>query len=52
MVVISALAVNKICESFTHNPLAWAQDRPTFLSLMVIHKECIANASKFEYNLG
>ena len=52
MVVVFAPAVNKICESFTHNPLTWDQGKPTFLYLMGIHKECITNASKFESDFG
>ena len=41
-------AADKICESFTHNPLTRGQGNPTFLYLMGIHKECISNASKFD----
>ena len=52
MVVVSAPAVDKMCESFTHNPLMRAQSNPTFSSLMGIHKECIANASEFESDFG
>ena len=52
MLVVLAPAVDKICESFTHNPLMRAQGNPTFLSLMGIHKECIANASEFESDFG
>ena len=48
MVVVSATVVNKICESFTHKPLTQDQGKPTFLFLMGIHKECIANASEFK----
>ena len=48
MVVILAPAVDKICESFTYNPLKQSQAKPIFLSLMGIHKECIANESEFE----
>ena len=47
-----ALAVDKICESFTNNPITRAQGKPTFLSLMGIHKECIANTSKLESDFG
>ena len=52
MVVVSAPAVDKICESFTHNPPTRAQGKPTFPSLMVIHKEYIANVSEFESDFG
>ena len=52
MVVISVLSVDNICESFTHNPLTQSQVKPTFLSLMEIHNECIANARKFESYFG
>ena len=52
MVVALAPAVYNICESFTHNPQTWAQGNPTLLSLMVIHKKCIAYASGFESYLG
>ena len=48
MVVISAPNVNKICESFTHNPLTKTQVNTKILSLMGIDKECISNTSKFE----
>ena len=50
MVVVSAPAFDKICKSFTHNQLTRAYGKPTVLSLMEIHKECIANTSKFESN--
>ena len=50
MLIVSALAVYKICESFTHNPLTQAHCDPGFLSLIVINKECKANTRKFEYN--
>ena len=52
VVVVLAPAADKICESFTHNPLTGGQGKPTFLSLMGINKECIANASKSESNFG
>ena len=52
MVVLLAPATENICESFIHNPLARAQGKPTFLSLMGLHKECITNASKFESDFG
>ena len=52
VVVVLAPAVDKICESFTKNPLTRAQENPTFLSIMVMHKQCITNASKFESNFG
>ena len=42
MVVVSAPAVNNICESFTHNPLTRSQGEPISLSLILIHKEFIA----------
>ena len=50
MVVILAPAKNKICEPFTYKYLTRSQGKPTFLSLMVMHKECIENmnTSKFE----
>ena len=48
MVVVLAPAVENICDSSTHNLLKRAQGNPTFLSLMGIHKDYIANASKFE----
>ena len=51
MVVVLAPAVEKNCESFTHNPLTRDQGKPTFLSLMGFHKQCIANVSKFESDL-
>ena len=34
IVVVSAPAVNKICESFTHNPLTQDQGNTTFIYLM------------------
>ena len=40
--------VDKICESFTHNPLTQAQGNYTLLYLIGIHKECITNMIKFE----
>ena len=52
MVVISAPSINKICESFTHNSLTRDRVNPIFLSLVGIHKDCIANVSKFESNFG
>ena len=52
MVVVSAPVVDKICESFTHNPMTRSQGNPTFNSLVGSHKECIANTSKFECNFG
>ena len=52
MVVVLVPAVNKICESFTYNPLTRSQVKPTFLSLMGIRKECIANTSEFNYKFG
>ena len=52
MVVVSTPDVDKICESFTHNLLMRDQGKPTFLSLIEIHKEFIANASKFESDFG
>ena len=48
MVVVSATDVNKICKLFTHNPLIQDQGNPTLLSIMGIHKECIANVSEFK----
>lgn len=48
MVVVLAPAIDNICESFTHYPLTRDQGKPTFLSLMVTHKECIAIAGEFE----
>ena len=48
MVVVLAPAVNRIFESLTHNPLTRAQRKNTLLSIVGIHKECIANARKFE----
>ena len=45
-------AVENIFESFTHNPLTQAQSKPTLISLMGIHKYCIANASKFVSDFG
>ena len=50
MVVVLALAGDRICESFTHNPLTQDQGDPTFLSIMGIHKECIANDSESKYD--
>ena len=47
--VISAPSVKNICELFTHNLLTRAQGNPKFISLMGIHNECIANASKLKY---
>ena len=52
MVVISAPAIDKIRESFTHNLLTRPQGNPTLLSIMEIQKECIANTSNFESNFG
>ena len=48
MVVVLAPAVDKICESFTHNLLSRDQGNPNLLYLMGIYKECISNARKFE----
>ena len=45
MVVISAPAVDKIYEPFTHNPLTRYQVKPTFPSFMGTHKECIADGN-------
>ena len=50
--VVSTPTVNKIYEPFTHNPLTWAQNNPTFLSIIIINKECIANARKSESDFG
>ena len=47
-----ALAINKICESFTQNLLTRSQGNPNFLSLMEIHKEFISNASEFNTEFG
>ena len=53
MVLVSVLATNNMCASFTHNPLKRAQGKPAQLSLMVIHKECTANVRTFEsYFIG
>ena len=52
MVGVLAPAVDKICESFTKKPLTQAQGNPTFLYLMGINKERIANTSKFEPDFG
>ena len=52
MVVVLAPAVDKICESFTQNPLIWTQVNPTFLYFMGIHKEFIVHASEFESDFG
>ena len=52
MVVLLVTDVDKICELFTHNPLKWTQGKPTFLSLIVIHKEHIDNAIKSESDFG
>ena len=53
MVVVLAPDDNKICASFTHNQLWWSHGNPTFLSLMIIQKEGIANVSEFEsYSVG
>ena len=52
MVVLLAPATENICESFIHNPLARAQGKPTFLSLIGIHKECITNAIKLVSDFG
>ena len=52
VVVVSALGVNKIYESFTHNPLTLAQGNPTFISLVGSHKYCIANVIEFGSNSG
>ena len=52
MVFVLAPAVNKIRESFTQNSLTQAQGNPTFLYLMGINKERIANTSKFEPDFG
>ena len=52
MVVVSAPAADKICESFTQNPLIWTQGNPTFLYFMGIHKEFIVHASEFESDFG
>ena len=52
MAVILAPAVNNKCESFTHNLLTWDKEKPAFLSLMEIHKECIANVSEFKSDFG
>ena len=48
MVVVSAPAIDKNSELFTHDVLMWAQGKPSFISNMVIHKEWIANTSEFE----
>ena len=48
MVVVLAPAADRICGSFTYNVLTWAQGKPTFLSLMGMHKERIENTIKFE----
>ena len=50
MVVELAPAIDKICESLTHNLLTQDQVNPTLLSLMGTHKEFIDNASKFDSN--
>ena len=52
MVVVSAPAVYKICESFMHNPPMQARGNPTFQSLTKIHKECIDNTRDFESDFG
>ena len=52
IVFVSATAANKICKSFKHNPLMRDQGNPNFLSLMGIHKECIANMIEYEPNFG
>ena len=52
MVFVLVPAVNKIRESFTQNSLTQAQGNPTFLYLMGINKERIANTSKFEPDFG
>ena len=46
MVLVLAPAVDKICESFTHNLLTLSQGSTTLLSLMGIQKEYIANESE------
>ena len=47
-----APAVYKICESFKHNLIKRAQGKRTFLSLILIHNKCKANAIKFDINFG
>ena len=52
MVIVLAPVVDKICESFKHNPLKRSHYKSTFLYPMGIYNEFIDNLSKFESELG